>query len=186
MGRSTLGRDYDIGRFIEDFRRRISALERRLLGLAYLTPEFTAVQAARLTRTAVQSIPHNALTAIQFDTEVFDVTAMHDNAVNNTRITIAVPGYYTVGANVEMVQAADYTRIIVAIRINGGNRIVFSQNNPVPVNLAQRYAVSTMMQFVAGDYIEAEVLHQNGAGVARNLNLTGDYSPIFYAARIGS
>lgn len=34
MGRSTLGRDYDIGRFIADFLRRISALERRLLALA--------------------------------------------------------------------------------------------------------------------------------------------------------
>lgn len=36
MGRSTLGRDYDIGRTIEDFRRRIAALERSALLLRYL------------------------------------------------------------------------------------------------------------------------------------------------------
>lgn len=35
MGRSTLGRDFDIGRTLEDFRRRISALERRLLSFAF-------------------------------------------------------------------------------------------------------------------------------------------------------
>lgn len=36
MGRSTLGRDYDIGRTLEDFRRRIGALERAALMLRYL------------------------------------------------------------------------------------------------------------------------------------------------------
>lgn len=36
MGRSTLGRDYDIGRTIENFRRRIEALERAALMLRYL------------------------------------------------------------------------------------------------------------------------------------------------------
>src|SRR5512134_2030007 len=36
MGRSTLGRDYDIGRTLEDFRRRIAALERAALMLRYL------------------------------------------------------------------------------------------------------------------------------------------------------
>lgn len=186
MGVNTLPRDYDIARIIADYEQRISYLERQLLGLAYLTPEFTAVQAARLTRNAVQSINNNALTPIQFNAEVFDESGMHDNAVNNSRITIAVPGRYEMGMNVEFVSAADYTRFILAIRLNGGSPLVFTQTPPVAANLAQRYAVSTMTQLAAGDYIEAEVLQQNAAVAARNLALTANYSPIFYAARIGS
>jgi hypothetical protein len=186
MGVNTLHRDWDIARIIADYERRISFLERQLLGLAYLTPEFVAVQAARVTRNAVQSIPHNAQTAVQFNTEVFDPTGMHDNAVNNTRITIAVDGYYTVGFNAEMAAAADYVRILYSITLNGGNRIVFQQVPAVAANIPQRHAISTTTELVAGDYIEAEILHMNGAVAARNVTVNGDYSPVMYAARIGS
>jgi hypothetical protein len=183
---NSLPRDYDIARIIADYEKRISFLERQLLGLAYLTPEFVTVQAARVTRNAVQSIPHNTQTAVQFNTEVFDPTGMHDNAVNNTRITIAVPGYYAVGFGAEMAAVNDYVRILYSITVNGGNRIVFQQMPAVAANVPQRHAISTMTQLVAGDYIEAEILHMNGAVAARNVTVNGNYSPVMYAARIGS
>lgn len=186
MGVNTLQRDYDIARIIADYEQRISFLERQMRGLAYLTPEFVGVQAARVTRNAVQSIPNATTTAVQFNAEVFDPTGMHDNAVNNTRITIAVDGYYAVGFGAEMAAANDYTRTILGINVNGGNNIVLQQIPPIVANISQRHAVSTMTEFVAGDYIEANIFQTNGAVVARNLSVTGDYSPVMYAARIGS
>jgi hypothetical protein len=186
MGVNTLQRDYDIARIIADYEQRISFLERQMRGLAYLTPEFVAVQAARVTRTAAQSIPHNTETNVQFDAEVFDPTGMHDNAVNNTRITVAVPGYYTIGFNAEMAAAADYVRTLFSIRVNGGGRVVFQQMPAVAANIPQRHAISTVVELAAGDYIEASIFQQNGAVAARNVTLNGDYSPIMYAARMGS
>jgi hypothetical protein len=185
MGVNTLPRDYDIARIIDDYQRRISFLERTLLGLAYLTPEFTGVQACRVTRAAVQSIPANTQTAVQFDTEVFDPTGMHDNAVNNTRITIAVPGYYAVGWNGEMAAANDYVRGIWSIAVNG-TRIVSAQTPHTGTNIPMRLSVSTMTQLVAGDFIEAQIFQQNPVPNNRNLSVVGDYSPVMYAARIGS
>jgi hypothetical protein len=186
MGVNTLQRDYDIARIIADYEQRISFLERQMRGLAYLTPEFVAVQAARVTRNAAQSIPENVQTAVQFNTEVFDPTGMHDNAVNNTRITIAVDGYYDVGFNAEMTSANDYSRILYSIVLNGGNRIVFQQIPGIALSIPQRHSISTMTQLVAGDYIEAEILQRNAAVAARNVTVNGDYSPVMYAARIGS
>lgn len=185
MATSTLSRDFDIGRIIADYERRISFLERRLLRLAYLTPEFTAVQACKVTRDSVQSIPNSSFTTLQFNDEVFDDTDMHDNAVNNSRITIAVPGYYVMGANIEMESAADYTRFILAIRLNGATEIVRIQVNPISGNVPQRFEEAMMHQLVAGDYLEARLFQTNGAAASRNVEVV-DYSPIFYAARIGS
>jgi hypothetical protein len=186
MGRSTLARDYDIGRQLADHERRISALERQMLGLAYLTPEFVAVQACRVTRNATQSITNNTVTTVNFNAEVFDPTGMHDNAVNNSRITIAVDGYYVVGFNAEFASAADYNRTLVSVTLNGGNRIAHQQVPGTAVAAPPRHAVGTMIQLVAGDYIEAEVFQSNTAPAARNLSLVGDYSPVMFAARIGS
>lgn len=186
MAITTLDRDYDLSRIIADYEQRISFLERRLLALAYLTPEFVGVQACRVTRNATQSINNNTQTAIQFNTEVFDPTGMHDNAVQNTRITIGVDGYYAIGFNAEFATAADYTRILLQITLNGGNRIVYQQVPGTAVNAPQRHAISTMTQLVAGDYIEAEVVQINTVPNARNVSVVGDYSPVFYAARIGS
>src|SRR3546814_6334974 len=99
MGRSTLGRDYDIGRTLEDYRRRISFLERRLASLfGRSTPESVATQACRLTRTSDYSLPHATTENIPFDDEVFDNNGMHDNAVNPSLITFTAQGYSIVVA----------------------------------------------------------------------------------------
>lgn len=186
MGVNTLPRDYDLARIIADYEQRIAFLERQMLRMAYLTPEFVSVQACRLTRNAVQSINNNTQTSVQFNTEIFDPTGMHDNAVNNTRITIAVDGYYAMGFNGELQSGADYTRIICSILHSNGNRIVQSQMPGTTTNIPQRHSVSTMTEMVAGEYIEAQIFQQNPVPNARNLQVSADYSPIFWAARIGS
>lgn len=186
MGVNTLPRDYDIARIIADYETRISFLERQILRLAYLTPEFTAAQGCRVTRNAVQAIAHATFVPVSFNTEVFDDNAMHDNGVNPTRITINVPGKYQVGGNVEMQSGNDYVRVILSIILNGVTRIAFNQTPGVALNVAQRYALNTTYQFAAGDWIELEIFHTNGAVAARNVLATSAYSPEFWAVRIGS
>src|SRR3546814_4128193 len=53
MASNTLPRDYDIGRTLADYQRRISFLERRLQGLfGSATPQNVATQACRVTRSS--------------------------------------------------------------------------------------------------------------------------------------
>jgi hypothetical protein len=185
MGTNTLPRDYDIGRMLADYERRISFLERQLLALAYLTPEFTATQGCRVTRNAVQSIAHAAFIAVSFNTELFDNNAMHDNGVNPTRITINVPGIYQVGGNIEMEAGNDYTRVIMRILQNGGTAIAFNATAGTTQNVAQRFALGTTYEFAAGDYVELQIHQTNTAVAARNVLATPEYSPQFWAVRIG-
>lgn len=183
---NTLPRDYDIARIIDNYERRISFLERRLTGLfGSSTPPDVATQACRLTRTTNYSIPHATTETIPFNSEVFDNNGMHDNAVDPERITFNEPGYYYVGANFEIQTGNDYTRILSNIQKNNGANIAFIQNAPVN-NVAQRANFSTMEFFEEGDFVELRVFQQNGAGAARDLLVTADYSPIFCAAKIGA
>lgn len=182
---NTLPRDYDIARIIADYEKRISFLERQILRLAYLTPEFTGTQGCRVTRNAVQSIAHVTFVPVSFNTEVFDNNAMHDNGVNPTRITINVPGIYQIGGNIEMQAAADYTRVILSIVLNGGTRIAFNAAAGTAQNVAQRFALNTTYPLVAGDYLELEIHQTNAATAARNVLATTEYSPHFWAVRMG-
>ena len=185
MAVNTLPRDFDLARIIDDYERRISFLERRLLGLAFLTPEFAGTQGCRVTRNAVQSIPHVTFTPVSFNTEVFDNNAMHDNGVNPTRVTVNVPGIYQVGGNIEMEAGNDYTRVIMRILLNGMTVIAFNAAAGTVQNVAQRFALNTTYEFAAGDYVELQIHHTNGAAVARNVLASTQYSPEFWAVRIG-
>jgi hypothetical protein len=187
MASNTLPRDYDIGRTLADYQRRISFLERRLQGLfGSATPQNVATQACRVTRSSNYSVPHATTEVIPFNDEVFDNNGMHDNAVNPERITFNEAGYYVVGAGIEMEAGNDYTRILVNIQKNAGANIAFIQNAPVN-NVAQRANLSTVDHFEAGDHIRLRVFQQNTAGTndPRDLELSNDYSPIFYAAKVG-
>ena len=133
----------------------------------------------------MQSCNNAAQTIINFDDEISDNNAMHDNAVNNSRITINVAGIYDVGFSGEFATAADYQRVMGSILLNGATVIARDQIPGTVTNAPQRPTVTTVRRFAAGDYIEAQAFQQNGAAAARNLTLNTEYSPIFYAARIG-
>lgn len=187
MAANTLGRDYDINRMLEDYRRRIEFLERRLRALfGSDTPEDVATQACRITRSSNYSIPAVTTETIPFNDEVFDNNGMHDNSTNPSRITMNVAGYYVFGANIEMQNASDYTRINLQIRKSGGAHIAFTQNSAIAGNLNQRYSIAGMDHFEVGDYLELRIFQQNSGPNARDLVVSADYSPIFFAAKIGS
>lgn len=142
------------------------------------------VQACRVTRTTSQSIPNGADTTVAFTSEQFDNNAMHNNSTNNSRITINEPGLYTVGFCGRLASASTYTSIVASIVLNGSSTIVEHLHPGTSIGVTQRITVSTMDEFVANDYIEVVIYQTSGS--ARNLEVAGDFSPVFWAARIGS
>jgi len=75
-------------------------------GLSLSAGSLTATGAAafsgcKVTRSAVQTLSDNTLTAIQWDQESYDTDAYHDNASNNTRLIAPATGYYLVEATLK-------------------------------------------------------------------------------------
>jgi hypothetical protein len=144
-----------------------------------------AVQACRVTRTAVQSVSDNSLTVVAFDDERFDTDTMHDTVTNNSRITINTAGIYVVGFNGRFPAGSDYARAFAVLRLNGTTEISRSSSAVASTNTPQMN-VTTVHQFDATDYIEVQVFQDNTANTARDLEQVADLSPEFYAARIGA
>lgn len=144
-----------------------------------------AVQACRVSRTVSQSIPDQVDTVVAFDAEKFDNDDMHDVTTNNSRITINHAGFYEVGFHGRFQSAADYRAVLASINLNG-NSIGQILIPGTTISLPQRVSISTMSKFEVGDFLEVTVYQDNTANVSRTLDMSPDYSPEFWAARIGS
>jgi hypothetical protein len=145
-----------------------------------------SVQACRVNRTAVLSIPDSSATTVTFDAELFDTDGMHSTVTNSSRITINTAGIYVVGFVGTMQARSDYVRTLSEIILNGAVSIGRQGGPGTSSSVPQTMNASCVYQFAAGDYVEVTVFQDNSANAASNLEQVSDRSPQFYAARIGS
>lgn len=128
---------------------------------------------------AAQVITTNTLTTINFDAEVFDTGGLHDNATNNSRITVPTGGdigAWFITAQIQWVFGAT------------GDRIVTLYKNGVSIALNSVKAAggtgTTMSVFAVddaptvGDYYEVKVFHDLGS----NLNVTAASTGTWFSA----
>lgn len=134
-----------------------------------------------------QNIPHVTVTAATFDSERFDTDSMH-SGVNPSRITFNTAGLYIVSFSAAIAAAADYTLVMVLLRLNG---ITYIAKQTVGTQAVSddhvNLTVTTPYKFTAGQYLEAAVYHRNGASATRALKGvgTGGFSPEFSAVWVG-
>lgn len=129
---------------------------------------------------ANQGTTHNTLFTMAFDSEEFDSGGLHDNATNNSRITIPTggdTGVWKFDAQVTWASNATSARA-VAIYKNGG-RIALSQIQAVN-------GASTVMNCgvtdvaAVGDYYEVGVTQLSGGA----LNADGGFSSVSHFAAL--
>ena len=139
----------------------------------WATPS-TAITAAgcSLTKSANQTITNATATAVSFDGENFDTDAYHDNATNNSRITIPTGkgGKYVVSARATFASnITDQRRI--QFRVNGSatNIDLFTSSTGVA---GEPFTIQTtrFLSLAAADYVEMFVYQASGG----NLTLYGD------------
>lgn len=116
-----------------------------------------------LYQAAAQSIPNGALTALVWDTEVYDNDSAHSTVTNSSRITIQTPGWYHVSAAYSMDLNTTGYRLVCLYK-NGsvaktGNRIAPSSNQTAAV-------LDAYLSVSAGDYLEIVVLQSSGAALS--------------------
>jgi hypothetical protein len=116
-----------------------------------------------------QSLSNATLTAITFNSEDYDVTALHSTSVNPTRMTVptGAGGLYQIDGKI--FYAAHATGIRVARIHKNGAAISTQVTHPATATGAHCVAVSTRLVLAAGDYVEL-IGYQDSTGA---LN-TGD------------
>ncbi len=144
-----------------------------------------AVQGCRVTRTASLSVVDGTgLTIVPFTSEEFDTDNMHDTVTNNSRITFNTAGFYMVGFNGSFVAFNAYTRVFARLFLNNAIEIARDQRPGTSLTFTGVMHATTGYYFDAGDYLEVQVSQSSGA--SRNLEAAADYTPEFWAMRIGS
>lgn len=144
--------------------------------------------ACRVYNTAAETLVNNTALALSFNTERYDTDTMHSTASQTSRITFNTAGVYDFGASVSVTGEADYTSVVVDIRLNGTTVLArdrllsdgaFSSNQPV-------LSVGAQWKFSAGDYIEVVVTQENTSANSETTVAGGaPFSPEFWAAWIG-
>lgn len=121
---------------------------------------------ARVSHSAAQNVNNLATISVAWDSETFDVGAMHDVAVNNNRLTIPAnaDGIYVFVAQIRWAFHAAGVRQIV-IRDDGA--VIFATDTCEPVSTnpyGSTHHVTGVYEAAAGDWFEVRAF-QNSGGV---------------------
>ena len=141
-----------------------------------------SVVGAKVTRTAVQSIPNNAETDISWTSETFDSEAFHDNSTNPQRLTIPTGkgGIYVVAFVGRFATNGTGYRYQY-IKKNGTTYEAISYYNPVSADNSG-IPVSAILSLAAGDYITAGVFQNSTVA----LDFQHSLGSHFAAVRLGT
>jgi hypothetical protein len=122
----------------------------------------------RLTKSASQSIANATETAVTFDGESWDTNTFHDNATNNTRITIPAgyTGKYQLSGEIDL--AALTGGVYVLIKKNGSVLTYTVVMNASSASFNTNFTFYQLLDLTATDYVEM-FLYQ-GSGSSKNLN----------------
>lgn len=142
---------------------------------------------ASLYHSANQTLTHGTEAALAFDSEDYDVSAMHDTSVNNSRITIPTggDGIFTLKARVKFTSALGG---VVHLRLYKNGSLV-TENTAAGADLSsgnEYHQVSTDLSLVAADYVEFKVLVELAAGSGTINTVSGTGNTQFQIAAVVS
>lgn len=164
---------------VEDIVRRLESLTDRIVNLEMY--EQPAVYAVRAYHNRNQTIAHDTVTTLAFNSERYDYGVMHDNATNNSRLTAPSDGIYVITANVVWAAHATGHRTL-SIQLNAATTIGSTRVLVTSGSVPARMALTTQWEMNKTDYVEA-LVYQNSGG---NLDVvaTSAFSPEFMMVRV--
>ncbi len=154
-----------------------TASQRLVMNSNATAPEWQSFPGCSVYHSANQSINNNTDVVLAFNSEAYDDDTMHDNATNNSRITIRTPGRYQFTAYCIWDTTPAATSIW--LRKNGTDIIGRAGN---AAGALESGVVMATINCVANDYVE--VLVRQSAGAPHIVQALAGYSPIFVAQRI--
>lgn len=134
----------------------------------------------RVYSNTLQTIANNTLTGINLNQERYDTDNMHDNAINNDRITFNTAGVYVITGHIRWASnTAGYRDVY--FRLNATTIIARSHQNPVTGDVTTQ-SLATVYRVNVGDYIQMIVVQTSGGNL--DIQSAGNYSPEVAAQRL--
>ncbi|MEE8606718.1 MAG: hypothetical protein V3S55_03860 [Nitrospiraceae bacterium] len=125
-------------------------------------------RACLVTDASTQSLPNNTWTAINFDTTEYDDAGIHDDAVNNTRLTVPA-GVSKVRCQGQGAFAADPSNGRAhRITKNGAHSTIGlprAEYDTVVILEGHNNILTAVMKVIPGDYFEFEMWHNEGSAL---------------------
>jgi hypothetical protein len=145
-------------------------------GLKWATPSASTPTLAgcRAVKSALQSIPNAAYTAVNFDAaDTYDTNSFHDPVTNSSRITIPSggTGYYQIFGQITWVAASNHLSIML-LEKNGSTTLATNIIGTGNSSTQQAQFMSDVQYLTAGDYIQFK-MYQNSGGA---INVQGSAS----------
>lgn len=120
-------------------------------------------------------------TAISWDVEIADASAMHDNVTNNSRVTVPSAGTYEVAVNCYNSNASGLGTIVG--RLNGSTNIRGSRTRRTGDAGGATLTVVFSVALAANDYVEILASHATSTGTI--VGGTDESSALLSVKRIG-
>jgi len=138
---------------------------------------------SRVFRSVVQTIGTAAITAISFDTEVFD-NGDYFAIGSPTRLTIPVglAGVYAIAANASFVANAVGAREIT-VRLNGATDLTSASCAALTGGIVTTLATYTLFQLAVADFLELTVFQNSGGNL--DVRTVSNFSPILSIQLVG-
>jgi photosystem II stability/assembly factor-like uncharacterized protein len=117
---------------------------------------------------------------LPFNSELFDTDNYHDNAINNSRLTISRTGYYTVHFHFLVDTSGAFHQWQL---LNKGVKIAASGNNFY--NGSGDIQYSTIIHLTIGDYLEIQLKSFTGPSTVLGTGVLVDHDPSFQIHFLG-
>lgn len=144
---------------------------------------YPALSGARLTKSATQSAASDTNTIVTFDGEAFDDGGYHDNATNNTRLTVPATGAYLIGATIRMAALGANVMHYVSMLVDGTVEYSLGQStmSVPPGALSPGIGFTTLAKLTANQYVEVQVYN----GYTQATNITQSFTgTMFWIVRV--
>lgn len=134
--------------------------------------DYNKFSGARVTKSAGQAIPTGTVTNVTWNTETFDVGGYHDNATNNSRLTIPAgfaDAYYLLQAQLSWTGSTGGYRRFQSIIKNGFTSDDQGMVHTGPLTNATGALIvnwSALVAATAGDYFEVECFQDTGSDLS--------------------
>lgn len=140
------------------------------------------VPACRVTHSVAQSLASGAATVLAFDTVRIDNDAIHDPAVNNSRLTCKTAGDYLIFGTILWAVSAVGARYLF-LRLNGATLLDDDELDSAGATANPSLRVGTVWRLAVNDYVE--LVAQQGSGGALSVLKNNAFTPEFGMVRLG-
>jgi len=122
-----------------------------------------SIDRALVNKTANQAIGAGAFVIMNWGAEAYDTNGFHDNAVNNSRLTVPSTGRYRVIANISF--AASTGQSYVELFKNGARALGLPAKDTETAQNEFINCASGVVELTAGDYLEVSAFNTNAINV---------------------